>query len=172
MHLLCWQSKAGIWSCGWCISCWLSGLPLFVGHLPEIVQQSSSNADQARPVWGCSADDKHLFSTVTCHETSTPRFPVCALHPLPLSWRRDSVNFLLSSWYVRCWRFHRSLRRQEVLHQSGLTHLFLHVNAAGIWGVRLLKLFVEWQLLSYCIICKNSFDRFNKWIVYDVLLKS
>lgn len=73
---------------------------------------------------------------------------------------------VLPSWAVRVWRFHRHLKKN--------THFF-YVNmpfGLSVWRRGAFKLFFEWQLLSYCIICKNSFDRFNKWIAYDTLLKS
>lgn len=159
MHLLCWQSKAGIWSCGWCISCWLSGLPLFV---PEIVQQSSLKA----------------------------RLRLFRAQQITNSWKpwHGSLLFVfsvLSSWEcceLFCLVICQTLEISQVSALTGRfsrkrtcslrNHAFLHVNTPGLRGARLLKLFVEWQLLSYRIICKNSFDRFNKWTVYDVLLKS
>ncbi len=54
-------------------------------------------------------------------------------------------------------------------------HAFLYVNTPfglSLWRREVFKLFFEWQLLSYCIIFKDSFDRFNKWVAYDTLLKS
>lgn len=171
MHLLCWQSKAGIWSCGWCISCWLSGLPLFVGYLPESVQQSSSNVDHA----GSFEVVQQMTNTLSLQLlTIKPRhLGFVFVHSILSSWVEGGILWtrLICFVCLLC----QTLEISQISAQTGrftwkwtyvvTYHAFLYVNTACLWGARLLKLFIEWQLLSYCIICKTCFDRFNKWIV-------
>lgn len=97
------------------------------------------------------------------------------------------VRRVHSGWFERgiqrtliCFAF-LSLEISQTFEMSaqrdrwGKKHAFLYVNmpcGLSVWRRGAFKLFFEWQLLSYCIICKNSFDRFNKWIAHDMLLKS
>lgn len=97
----------------------------------------------------------------TCNKTSG--FLFVRVRRVHSGWfERGTYNELwsvLPSWTVRVWRFHRHWDRWEKNHTFVVLEFGLSVWRRGVF-----KLFFEWQLLSYCIICKNSFDRFNKWI--------